>query len=212
MTNSELQADKDKLSEILSRDEFAGYLRERPSPLLGWLERMWEKLFGLFPDVGLPPGTSKLLAYTVLGIVLVLLGAAILWLIRSAILLRRSRMRSVFGSAADLDRSSAVYREEAERLAAAGDYAEAVRRMFLGLLLQLDEQGWVRAEKWKTNREYIEELLDSKPGLAASFADVAALFEHVVYGGGEVSSSDYVRLRDMAEAAQEGGGRYAEAQ
>ncbi|WP_072332253.1 MULTISPECIES: DUF4129 domain-containing protein [unclassified Paenibacillus] len=211
MTDAGLQADKEKLQEILSRDEYAAYERGGANPVMDWLERLWQGLLDLFPDMDLPPGTPKLLAYGLLGLLLIALASVIVWLVRSMILMRRSRRPSVFRSAAELGMSSAAHLEEARRCADEGAYPEAVRRAFLGLLLLLDEQGWIRAEKWKTNREYANELSERAPGLAEPFREGAAFFERVVYGGASASAADYDRMRKLAEAAREGGDRSAEA-
>ncbi|MNI90862.1 hypothetical protein D3C73_1484420 [compost metagenome] len=82
--------------------------------------------------------------------------------------------------------------------------------MFLSVLLLMDERGWIRAEKWKTNREYVDELTDRKPKLCSPFIEGAALFEHVVYGAASASADDYVRMQALEAAARGGDGHDAE--
>src|SRR5205807_1953520 len=83
------------------------------------------------------------------------------------IVLMAYQIRSAFavsgrGTPADQDRTaqrirlSVAHREEADRRAAAGDYTEAVRFLFLSLVYRLDERGRVSFHKDYTNREYLE--------------------------------------------------------
>ncbi|MFB6365984.1 DUF4129 domain-containing protein [Paenibacillus elgii] len=198
MINEGWKAEKKQLEGILERDEYTAYLRnDGRNPVIEWLERMWRKVLDLFPDTAVPPGTPKVLAYVLLGILLAVLVAAIVWLARSLILLRRSRRRSVFRSAAELDRSFAALLREAEECAAEGNYPEAVRRTFLAMLLLMDEREWVRAERWKTNREYEEELYERQPGAVESFKQAASLFELVYYGGGTAGAHEYGRMTEL---------------
>ncbi|WP_439623974.1 DUF4129 domain-containing protein [Gemmata sp.] len=58
---------------------------------------------------------------------------------------------------------AADHRREAGRLAGAGEYAEAVRHLFLSLIYRLDESGRVSLNKAYTNHEYLELLGDRLP-------------------------------------------------
>lgn len=208
MNKAEVQTDKEKLQEILNRDEYTAYMRERSgNPIFEWLQEKLEKIADLFPELDIAPGTPNVVAYLLLGFLLAALAAAILWMMRLLILERRSRRRIVFRSAVELDRSSARLAEEAQRFAAAGDYPEAVRHAFLALLLLMNEREWVRAQTWKTNREYAEELHDREPAAARSFIAAARLFEHVYYGRGEAEARDYERMTELlASLVREGAG------
>jgi hypothetical protein len=52
------------------------------------------------------------------------------------------------------------HRVEADRRAAAGDYTEAVRHLFLSLVYRFDERGRVSFQKAYTNREYLNLFRD----------------------------------------------------
>ncbi|WP_281886437.1 DUF4129 domain-containing protein [Paenibacillus sp. YYML68] len=191
MSSVDVMADKEQLRHILQRDEYTEYLEQRSNPVLDWLERMWRRLLDLFPDVPMPDEAPLVLTYVLVGVVALMLLGVIVWLVRSVVIARRQSRKGVFRSTGELDRSAAVHRQEAERLAAEGDYEEAVRRLFLALLLLLHERRWVQAEKWKTNDEYMEELGERQPRAAAPFRCAASLYEQVYYGGVEADASHY---------------------
>jgi hypothetical protein len=75
-------------------------------------------------------------------------------------------------------RLSAAYRDEADRRAAAGDYTEAVRYLFLSLVYRLDERGRVGFQKAYTNREYLDLLGDRVPARDGLRVLVDALDDH----------------------------------
>lgn len=195
-----IQEDREKLEQILSRDEFTAYLQEEGrNPIMEWLARAWQKLLDLFPEVSAPPGTSKVLAYVFVGILFVILAGAIVWLIRSMLVQRRDMRRGVFLSDGELEQTSDALLRDAERFALDGNYAEAVRCRFLALILVMDERGWVRAEKWKTNYEYRDELGDRQPQAVAAFSEAARLYERVYYGRGAAGEQEYKRMKQLSE-------------
>lgn len=202
---------KEQLQEILSREEFKAYeQQDGENPILAWMERMWQKLLGLFPEASLPSGTPKVLAYVVLGLVLAAIGAAMIWLVRSIVLRRRRARRSAFQHADELGHTYVTHWRESEALAAAQDYAEAIRRANLALLLYMHEQEWIRAERWKTNDEYQEELQDRYPAALPVFTQVSRLFEHVWYGGGAATDREFRLVAGLLAPYMKGGGQDAE--
>lgn len=125
----------------------------------GWLGSLWD--------------TSPLLFWTLLiGCVLLLVA-----LVTHIVL----QVRWAFAAAgrgrgdaarAERERRSDEYRREAERRAAAGDFTEAVRFLFLSLVYRFDEAGRVGFRKAYTNREYLE--------LSADRADVRSALRVMV--------------------------------
>lgn len=82
------------------------------------------------------------------------------------------------------------YRDEADRLAAAGDYTEAIRHLFLSLVYRFDERGRVSFQKAYTNREYLDLLGDRVPAREALRVMVDILDEHW-YGQRRCQQSQY---------------------
>jgi hypothetical protein len=62
-----------------------------------------------------------------------------------------------------------------------GLYAEAIRLALLALIAQLEQDGLLRYDTARTNREYLRELRDSSE-LAARFGRLARIYERVWYG------------------------------
>jgi hypothetical protein len=89
------------------------------------------------------------------------------------------------------------YRREAERLARAGRFAEAMQADFLGLVLALD--GWeiVKFHPAKTPREYTREARLAPERRAELSALVSALYRYV-FAREPCGPSEYAAWRDQA--------------
>ncbi len=85
-----------------------------------------------------------------------------------------------------LKKSPSDYLDEAQRLYAKGDYAQAIVYLFSHQLLQLDRRHWIRLVKGKTNRQYLREVRRSASPSADTLADIfhrtVLLFEEVFFG------------------------------
>lgn len=138
---------------VFARPEFRP---SEPGPV-NWLLR---QLGDFFRWLGTLYDGSPLLFWTLLVGCLVLL---VLMLV-----LIGFQLRTVFaggGRRAEADRAervrrSAEYAAEADRRAAAGDFTEAVRYLFLSLVYRFDERGRVNFRTAYTNREYLGLLAD----------------------------------------------------
>jgi hypothetical protein len=94
----------------------------------------------------------------------------------------------------------------AEALASQGLFAEAVRMLFLAVLLDLDSRRLLHYEKSRTNGEYLRELrrceraLDTLHG---PFEDLARRFDEAWYGGRPCGAGEYAACRDLALRVRE---------
>ncbi|VTU00963.1 Uncharacterized protein OS=Roseiflexus castenholzii (strain DSM 13941 / HLO8) GN=Rcas_2512 PE=4 SV=1 [Gemmataceae bacterium] len=145
------------LGDVFERPEFQPREARGGGALFKALRDFFEWLGGL------RAGAPVLFWVLLLGCVgaLVLLVALIVWQVGRAL-----------GSGTEARRAEAEtrrrglaadHRGEAGRLAAAGEYAEAVRHLFLSLIYRLDESGRVGLNKAYTNHEYLELLGDRLP-------------------------------------------------
>lgn len=207
----DVSAHKEKLREILSREEYREQaVSERRNPIMDWLSDGWNRLLELLSGTEVPSGAPRALAYVLLVAVFALLAAGIALLARNLIVRRQAVRRiEMFRGDGELERSSRAQREAAEREAEQGRFEEAVRLMFLAMLLRMDELGWIRAEKWKTNLEYAEELAGRRPEAVQSFSQAAGVFENVFYGQQSAGRGDYERLADIAAPHWREGGAHA---
>ncbi len=80
--------------------------------------------------------------------------------------------------------------QRAQVLSTQGDYRTAIRYLYLSSLLTLDEQGLLRYDRSRTNREYLRSVA-SRPGLANPLRNVIDLFDRVWYGFEKVDEQTY---------------------
>lgn len=147
-----------QLSEVLARPEFSPpksfslwrWFGETLGKFFRWLGTLWTANPPLFWIVLI--GCIALL---------VLMVGLIVFQVRTALGGGRGRAKSGAASAAERVRRSRACRDEALQRAAAGEYTEAIRYLFLSLVYRFDESGRVSFQKAYTNREYLS-LLDAR--------------------------------------------------
>lgn len=94
--------------------------------------------------------------------------------------------------------------ERARAFARAGDFREALRHIYIRLLLQLDARGVWRYDARRTNWEHIELLRrhQAHSALAAPLADLTRRFDRVRYGGASCDNADWNRFESDALALE----------
>lgn len=144
---------------------------------------------------------------------LVALGAALVAALLYHIYLT---VRSAFGSPVSRSRRIGALAEpalstapeallaDADRAAAAGDFAVALSRLYLALIHNLDRHGFVRWDRSRTNSEYLRQVR-GQAAICGPLRDLTASSEAVWYGRQPAGSSYYAQCRSLAMAAwQEG--------
>ncbi len=178
----------DSLRRVL-RSVFAGpdYRWSRRADPLATLKLWWAALARWWQDLH---GASSIAAWVVVGIVvlaLVAITAHTIWTFSRAF--RRAPPSPLDVGVAPARRDQAWYRSQADRLATAGRYAEAMQADFIALILALDTRDVVRFHPSKTPGEYAGEA--RLEGVArADFRDLvrrlyACVFGRVGCGPGE---------------------------
>lgn len=193
---------KQQLEQILSQEEYAAYHREQEPVVLRWLNAAWEwlgeRLKDLLPDIELPDQTADWVSYVVVIAGLLLLLYFIIVFFRRFV--HESRFRpQVVGTSRELSMSTQDHLSAADGAHDQGDERMALRHAFLALLLHFDQMQWVKARAWKTNGEYVDELLDSHPSVARPFGDMALTFDKSIYGNRAISSVEYQSFRTQAD-------------
>ena len=196
-------ADIDPLKKILARPEFQwneGQAAEMPD----WLAKIFDAIAN-FTDRLVFAIANMLVqgrtAFIVIGSILFVL---ILFYIS------RSLSRSLAGNAQiaanDDEREGIVTSkgalQRAQTLSMQGDYRNAVRFLYLSSLLVLDEQGLLRYDRSRTNREYLLSVA-SRPDLADPLRDVIDVFDRVWYGYEPVDEQAYQAYREHVEELRE---------
>lgn len=203
--------DKQRIEEILSRDEYTAYLQGKGGSFWEWLKPVGRWLRSLLPDIKVSEGAGAFMAYGLMTIALLLVAYAIYWFSKQ--LIRQGRIRDkAYLPEDELNRSYDYYWQEALMLGRTRNWREGVRYGFLALLFYLEDQERIRVEKWKTNWEYAAELSETAPELAGVFQDSSLLFERIWYGKEVVSDADYTTMiRKVGQTiGKEGADRYAQ--
>jgi len=178
------------LQEILARPEFQ-WAEPETVTAPNWLQKILDA-FATFME-RLAVFILKALYY---GRVPLIIAAVILFIISlyfisrnlSRNLVRDAQLAADAGSDELLSSTSAMQR--AQTLSTQGDYRTAIRYLYLSSLLTLDEQGLLRYDRSRTNREYLRSVA-SKPVLANPLRSVIDLFDRVWYGFEEVDEKTY---------------------
>lgn len=202
-------AERQQLTEILQRAEFrdpadnpvSKFMRELRERIMELLTELLQTLFG---------GARGATFESGLRAVILAAGAVALFLLARSIaqaIGRRKRAekkkrekRTVLGEELDETTTAADLATAARELAARGEYRDAVRKLFVALLYQLDERKIVRLQAEATNREYLA-LVRRVSRLHPPMAAMAETFDRVWYGREPIDRERYEAYeRHHAEA------------
>ncbi len=167
------------------------YQEARPPLAVRLLRRVLDALDRLLDSVsGLPGGRGGvvLLALVLVGVVVVVttrLGP-----------LQRAGART---AALDLGvrRTPAGHREQADRAAADGRFADAVRERMRALVRELESRGVLDVRPGRTAGEVARDGGAAVPSLADDLARAAAVFDEVWYGGRTADAGSYAVLVEV---------------
>jgi len=188
------------LTEILARPEFQW---EESQPLLmpnwldrffSWLERLTNRLVHATLSYGRVPLIAAAVLFFVLSLFFISRGL-------SRSLVREAQLEAEGSDGDDLLTSRGAFKR-AENLSMQGDYRNAIRYLCLSSLLVLDEQGVMRYDRSRTNREYLRSV-SSRPELANPLRDVIDVFDRVWYGFEAVDENTYKSYVEHVEELRE---------
>ncbi len=181
--------EKQKLNEILSREEFQKPEPPKESLLEQWLMKIGDWISSLFPSRGPSAGSEGMGSITSalqIGLIVVVLVIVAFGIYKLAPLLfptlkrKRKENRSdrvILGEVIEADRSARSLFEEAEDLARNGELRNAIRKGYIATLCELNDKKVIGLARHKTNRDYLkdvrknEELHSNLKGLTVSFED-----------------------------------------
>jgi hypothetical protein len=180
-------------AQRLARQELARGMYQRPiwDRVLDAFQRWLSSLTGRAVHI---PGP---VALTVLVLVLVAVVAAVAWLGPA----RRSR-RQAAAVLSGASLSAADYRRNAERLAARGDFSEAIAERVRAIAVDLERRAVLPPRPGRTAAELADETAaalpaGALPGGEDRLHDAARLFDDVRYGGRDGTQDGYARVRDL---------------
>lgn len=181
--------DKERLTEILSREEYAHQEGSQGSWITQLLDPVLDALSRMFELGELPRGTANTVSTVIL--VLFVLGLLIFLYGLSRRMVHEQRRRQPFLAKGEKILTYSDYLLEARELGNRREWREGERALFLALLIYLQRRAWIRVEPWKTNWEYAEEIQLNHPQAEDLFRMNARIFEQVWYGKGAVSEGQF---------------------
>lgn len=191
--------DREQAREMARRElEKQVYRREEPS----FLERWWNdfldwlrELLNQSPGGGQATGGgSPLLTVVVVVLVLAAVIALVAWLMwgRGNPRSRRTGLLDDARPATALD-----HRDAAERHAAAGRWAEAIRERLRAVARDLEERAVLGPRPGRTADELAAEAGAAVPELADALRAAVRVFDDVWYGDRPGTADGYARVRDL---------------
>lgn len=191
------------LKEILKRPEFQ-WQQPQPLQLPEWLTNLYDRFVKFRDRLVLEIVNFIYQNRSWLKI------AAVLVFVFSLFFISRGLSRSLVKEAelpADENQSDELLTSKgafkrAETLSMQGDYRNAIRYLYLSSLLVLDEQGLMRYDRSRTNREYLRSVA-SKPELAKPLRDVIDVFDRVWYGFENVDQQTYQSYVERVDELRE---------
>jgi Domain of unknown function (DUF4129) len=112
----------------------------------------------------------------------------------------RSRSRGRIPLLAAGQLSARDHRQQAERMAAAGDYTAAIIESVRAVAVDLEERGILPPRVGRTADEFAAEASRPLPDHAADLMAVARLFDDVRYGQRAGTAAGYQRVRELDAA------------
>jgi hypothetical protein len=195
--------DKQKLAEILSRQEYSKPAEASESTLDRFIRRILDWLFGERQAVNpqpINPNIARVIQIVLIAAIVAIVGFAIFKLAPLLIPSRRRRKRKtkkdrvILGEEIADERTSADLFAEAEELARSGDLRSAIRKGYIAMLCDLSDKNILGLARHKTNRDYLRDLRD-KNDIYPAVAGMTESFEVVWYGSRETRADVWEDFR-----------------
>jgi hypothetical protein len=206
--------DKQKLNEILSREEYKKPEDKGESFFQRWVNWFLNWLRSLFPDSPVLPNVERpgfqplsvVIQVVVYALVIGLIGFLI-YKFAPVIAERFSKRekkernsRVILGEHIDASRSATDLFAEAENFARQGDLRAAIRKGYIALLCDLADRKVIGLARHKTNRDYLRDLRKRAP-LFARMKNATGSFERHWYGFRTPEPKDWEEFREQYRSA-----------
>ena len=201
--------EKQKLAEILKREEYAKPQEQKESVIARAYRRFMEWLRGLFPEPEIQTPTNPTGFQAIPFFLQILIYALVLALIGFLIYKfapflinrfqtrekREKRERVILGEKLAADETSGNLFSEAERMAQAGDLRGAIRKGYIALLCELSDRKIIGLSKNKTNRDYLRDVRKRRE-LYQNMNGLTNNFERHWYGFQDATENDWNEFKD----------------
>ena len=207
--------DKQKLDEILSREEYQKPEKGEPSLFERLVTKLLDWLRDLFPSPNIAPiepqgvqPISIVLQVIIYGVIIALVGFLI-FKFAPLVIGRFSERRKtetgdrvVLGEHVDASVSARDLFSEAEMLARGGDLRGAIRKGYVALLCDLADRRVIGLARNKTNRDYLRDI-SKRPTLFERMKHATGSFERHWYGFRHPGPGDWEEFREQYQKAVE---------
>lgn len=186
-----IDIDRESAAEAAQR-ELAKPIYEHPSPfdrLINWIIEHLDYLE--FRASELPGGWFTILVTTLIVI------AAVVLLIRLARRAVRTKGGGDFGLFESGELTATEHRAAAERAAAQGDWASAIRHRLRAVARQLEERTILTPVPGRTANELAADAGRELPSLAEEFRSSAEIFNDVSYGERPGTEKSYRKIAEL---------------
>ena len=181
------------VDQILSRREFQ---HKEKNPIAQMINQIWESILewvrGLFKNrqpqrqSRFNPNQFSQNVELILKIALIVLAAVVLFIVIRLVIKRiylpGKMKKSKIPKAHEFLENPESALEKMKSLMDKGLFNEAMRYLFVAVLLELHDRKIIKIEKWKTNRIYMREITASSPQLVPPMRELSAVFNGCCYG------------------------------
>jgi hypothetical protein len=206
--------DKQKLAEILRREEYQKPQEAKESAFQRVLREFAEWLMDLWPKPASssPQNVSGFgaVGYILQVLLIVILAALVLFLLFKLLPLLvpklqrtkgpKPKKRVILGEEIGEHEVASDLFGEAERLAQAGDIRGAIRKGYIALLCDLSDRRIIGLAGHKTNRDYVRDVR-SRRDLHPRMKSVTDTFERHWYGSWKSENEDWTRFSEGCKEA-----------
>ena len=201
--------DKQKLAEILRREEYQKPQVKEESLFQKWWREFLEWLAKIFPNPEITPGVESGAGSIRFGLQIFIyalfIGLAGFLIYRFAPFFKRrfgrkskkaKHDRVILGERIGRDESAADLFSEAERMARDGNLRGAIRKGYIALLCDLSDRKIVRLARHKTNRDYLRDVRKDND-LFENMSGLTRNFESNWYGLRAAEQADWEDFRSL---------------
>lgn len=205
--------DKQKLAEILKRQEYQKPEPPKESLIQRWIREFFEWLDRSFPkpQINTPEsGGMSSLSFILQVVLYVILAIAIVFLIYRFAPFIASRFghraksrkgdRVILGERISAGTSASDLFFEADELARGGELRLAIRKGYIALLCELSDRKVIGLARHKTNRDYLRDV-KKRPQLFTSMAGMTLTFERHWYGLKNTEAGEWETFRETYREA-----------
>ncbi len=205
--------DKQKLEEILSRDEFQKPTAKGESIFTKTIRKIIEWILSLFQNMGFAPKglednsqTSFFLQIVIYAIVIGLLGfltyrfAPFLAKHLRKTQKEEKKVRVILGERLAENETAQNLFNQAEQLAREGNLRGAIRKGYIALLCELSDRKIIGLAQHKTNRDYLRDVRE-KHALYENMNGLTSNFERHWYGFESADETDWEDFRQKYKKA-----------